>query len=77
MDQSFWPKNSTESYPKSTSTRNFKAIKSILLELSCDIDLIFFGFQFFLSKTSEQNGFKFLKIIAIYILHYHDFFQKN
>ena len=29
MDQSFCPHNSTEDYPKSTSTRNFEAIKSI------------------------------------------------
>ena len=31
MDQSICPNNSTEKYPKSTSTRNFEAIKSILL----------------------------------------------
>ena len=31
MDQAFYPKTSTENYPKSTSTKNFEAIKSILL----------------------------------------------
>ena len=31
MDQSFCPKNSTENYQKSTSTKNFEAIKLILL----------------------------------------------
>ena len=36
----------------------------------------FLVFNFFW-KTSQQNGLKFLEIIAIYILHYHDFFQKN
>ena len=29
MDQSICPNNSTENYPKSTSTMNFEAIKSI------------------------------------------------
>ena len=71
MDQSFCPKNSAESYLKSITTRNFKAIKSILLELSCDMKI-----SIFFSKTSQQNGFKFLEIIPIYILHDHDFFQK-
>ena len=37
----------------------------------------FFHFSIFISKNKKQNEFKFLKIIAIYILHYHDFFQKN
>ena len=31
VDQSFSPKNSAESYPKSTSTMYFNAMKSILL----------------------------------------------
>ena len=44
MDQSFCPKKSTENYPKSTSTRNFEAIKSILLPKSLDIQNSFFSF---------------------------------
>ena len=44
-------KNSAESYPKSTSTRNFKAIKSILLELSCDIENSFLSFFNFFLKN--------------------------
>ena len=33
----------------------------------------FFHFSIFFSKTNQQNKFKFLQIIAIYNLHYHDF----
>ena len=29
-------------------------------------------FIFFLSKTNPKNVFKFLKIVAIYIMHYRD-----
>ena len=37
----------------------------------------FFHFLIFYSKTNQQNEFKFVQIIAIYILHYHDFCQKK
>ena len=37
----------------------------------------FIHFSFFFSKTNQQNELKFLQIIAIYILHYHDFSRKN
>ena len=45
-------------------------MKSILLPLSLDNSIFYL-------KTNQQNEFKFLKIIAIYILHYHDFSRKN
>ena len=44
MDQSFCPKNSTEIYPKSTSTRNFEEIKTTLLSQSLDVQNSFFSF---------------------------------
>ena len=37
----------------------------------------FFHFSIFSSKTNQQNELKFLQIIAIYHLHYHDFSPKN
>ena len=37
----------------------------------------FFNFLIFFSKTNQKNGTKFSQIIAIYILHYHDFSPKN
>ena len=36
-----------------------------------------FHFSLFSSETNQQNKFQFLQIKAIYILHYHDFSQKN
>ena len=44
MDQSFCPKNSIKSYPKSTSIRNFEEIKTILYPLSLDVQNPFFSF---------------------------------
>ena len=44
MGQSFYLKNSTENYPKSTSIRNFEAIKPNLLPQSLDIQNSFFWF---------------------------------
>ena len=37
----------------------------------------FFHFSIFSSKTNQKNELKFLQIIAIYILRYHDFSPKN
>ena len=37
----------------------------------------FFIFFIFLSKTNLKNVFKFLQIIAIYIMHYRDFSRKK
>ena len=36
-----------------------------------------FHFSIFFSKNNQQNRLKFSPIIAIYILHYHDFSPKN
>ena len=40
-------------------------------------ELIFFHFPIFFTKTNQQNELKFLQIIAIYILDFHNFFPKN
>ena len=52
MDQSFCPKNSAESYPKSTSTRYFEEIKNFTPAIVARTKLILFHF----------SGFKFLLI---------------
>ena len=63
MNQSFCQKNSTEKYPKSTSTRNFEAIKSILFQQSLHIQnsLFFFFyfsmFTFFIITENPRNFF--------------------
>ena len=44
MDQSFCPNNSTEDYPKSTSTRNFEAIKSIFTPAMIRHSKVIFAF---------------------------------
>ena len=44
MDQSFCPNNSTENYPKSISTRNFEAIKSIFTPAMVRHTSLFFSF---------------------------------
>ena len=54
MDQSFCPKNSTESYLKSTSTRNFEQIKTILLLQSLDVqDALFSFFRFYVFVNNK------------------------
>ena len=72
MDQSNCPKNLIESYPRSTSIRNFEFYSRNRWTYKTH----FFHFLIFLSKTNQQNELKFLQIIAIYILHYHEFFKK-
>ena len=47
MDQSFCPKNRLDQYTKSTPTKNFKAIKPILLQLCNDKKKITFFYKFF------------------------------
>ena len=55
MDPSFCPKNSADSYTKSTSTRNLEVIKSILLPQSLDIQNSFFSFFTFLVTSFRYS----------------------
>ena len=62
MDQSFCPNNSTENYPKPTSTMNFEAIKSIFTPaIVTHTKLIFFHLSMFsfllITKGSWRNNF--------------------
>ena len=56
MDQSFCPNNSTENYPKSSSTRNFEAIKSILTPAMVrHIKLIFSFFYVYIFINNKRT----------------------
>ena len=56
MDQSFCPNNSTENYPKSTSTMNVETIKSIFTPAMVrHTELIFFLFQCLHFYQKQKN----------------------
>ena len=77
MDQSCSPMNSTADIKNLPHRGISKRLSQFYSRNHRTYKTHFFHFFIFFSKNRQQNGFKFLQIIAFNLLHYHDFSRKN